>query len=201
MHLITLNLRLIYRLIVQFAFSFHVQSICASPNHTLLLFRILISRFHCCTAPRFFRLSIHNNNSRRLSAVLLEGVTGVQVYCKAMRMPEAAKCLIRGFAFPSWNPFCWWALVSWEEKACLLCFLSDNWLGIGSASLRTPQGSGLLHSWLVSTFREGEAGMERTGISSASVRQCASEGRSLGLQDSSKMKAGECHQDHSRQTG
>ena len=144
--MITPNLRLIYRLIVQCVFSFHVQGICASPNHTLLLFRILISHFHCCTAPRFFRLSIHNNNSRRLSVVLLVGVTGVQVHCKAVRMPEAAKCLIRGFAFPAWNPFCWRALVSWEKKACLLCFLPDNWLGIGSSSLRTPrdQGSSVL---------------------------------------------------------
>ena len=199
--MITPNLRLIYRLIVQWVFSFHVQGICASPNHTLLLFRILISHFHCCTAPRFFRLSIHNNNSRRLSVVLLVGVTGVQVHCKAVRMPEAAKCLIRGFAFPAWNPFCWRALVSWEKKACLLCFLPDNWLGIGSSSLRTPRGSGLLRSWLVSTSSGGEAGTERTGVSSASVRQHASEGRSLGLQDSQKKNAGECQQDHSRQIG
>ena len=199
--MITPNLRLIYRLIVQCVFSFHVQGICASPNHTLLLFRILTSHFHCCTAPRFFRLSIHNNNSRRLSVVLLVGVTGVQVHCKAVRMPEAAKCLIRGFAFPAWNPFCWRALVSWEKKACLLCFLPDNWLGIGSSSLRTPRGSGLLRSWLVSTSSGGEAGTERTGVSSASVRQRASEGRSLGLQDSQKKNVGECQQDHSRQIG
>lgn len=199
MHFITLNLRLIYRLIVQCAFPFMFRvSVLLKPypvcfSECNFLFPLL----YC---PRFFRLSIHCDNSRRLLVVLLEGLTGIQVYCKAVRMPEAAKCPNSRLCISCLESLLLVSLgLLGRESLSAVLLVWNKWLGIGSVSLRTPRDQNHSGKFLAGSHLEGGTGWKELGyllLQSDNVHQKEGVWASRTLQ----MKAGECHQDHSRQT-
>lgn len=105
----------------------------------MLLSKILTSRFHRCVATRISDSVF----------IMTRTAEGSQLYLwkewQASKYPVRQRGALgqpsvwfMSLHFLSWNPFCWWASVPWEEKACLLCFLSGGYVGVGSASPRTP---------------------------------------------------------------